>query len=72
MLATTEPARTPRLSLPLNECDSVSPGEWCALNRVGRTTLYKLWKEGKGPEFFMVGSRRRIPRGARPCQGVAA
>ena len=71
MQATTEQARetkrlTPRQSLPLGERESLSPSEYCAAHGIGRTTLYKLWKEGRGPEYFMVGSRRRIPRGALP------
>lgn len=28
---------------------------------VSRTTLYKAWAEGWGPEFFLVGTSRRIP-----------
>ena len=28
---------------------------------VSRTTLYKAWLEGWGPQFFWVGRSRRIP-----------
>ena len=28
---------------------------------VSRTTLYRAWLEGWGPEFFWVGRSRRIP-----------
>jgi hypothetical protein len=41
--------------------------EFCAENRVSRAKLYGLWAQktpdepfGKGPRYFMVGSRRRI------------
>jgi excisionase family DNA binding protein len=66
-----EPERAPpRQSLPLSERESLSPREWCAVHGIGRTTLYKMWKAGCGPEYFMVGSRRRIPRGALPRQAT--
>jgi excisionase family DNA binding protein len=60
---------SPRLKLPLNQRASVTPAEWCSLHGVGLTTLYKLWREGRGPEFFMLGGRRRIPADALPKQG---
>ena len=28
---------------------------------ISRTTLYKAWLEGWGPQFFWVGKSRRIP-----------
>ena len=28
---------------------------------ISRTTLYRAWLEGWGPEFFLVGKSRRIP-----------
>lgn len=28
---------------------------------VSRTTLYRAWSEGWGPEYFLVGKSRRIP-----------
>ena len=31
---------------------------------VARSTLYKAWAEGWGPEFFWVGKSRRIPMDA--------
>jgi len=69
--ARAKPAKFPSKAIPLTERASYSPGEWCALNGIGRTTLYKMWKNGAGPEFVMIGSRRRIPRDAK-MQGGAA
>lgn len=34
--------------------------EFCRNNVVSRTMLYRLWRQGLGPEFFLVGNRRRI------------
>jgi hypothetical protein len=34
--------------------------EFCRAHRVGRATLYELWKRGIGPRYFLVGSHRRI------------
>ena len=28
---------------------------------ISRTSLYKAWKEGWGPSYFLVGKSRRIP-----------
>ena len=30
-----------------------------------RSMVYKLWKQGKGPRFYMVGTVRRISHQAR-------
>jgi hypothetical protein len=34
--------------------------EFCHAHRMGRATLYELWKRGIGPRYFLVGSHRRI------------
>lgn len=35
--------------------------EFCRAFRIGKTSLYELWKEeGKGPRYFQVGNRRLI------------
>ena len=34
--------------------------EFCEDNRISRTTLYKLWKQGIGPRFMQVGERKLI------------
>jgi len=36
--------------------------EFCALYRVSRSQLYKLWREGQGPKFMKLGKRRLISR----------
>jgi hypothetical protein len=69
-LTTEQPSKTKRTHrenpLPLDQRASHSVNEYCALHGIGRTSLYAMWKNGTGPEFFLVGSRRRIPRGALP------
>ena len=39
--------------------------EFCGVERISRSMLYKLWSEGKGPRFYMVGTVRRISQEAR-------
>ena len=34
--------------------------EFCADNRISKSELYKAWREGCGPRYFLVGSHRRI------------
>ncbi len=34
--------------------------EWCRHRRVGKWKLYELWKQGRGPRFYMNGPRRII------------
>jgi hypothetical protein len=38
---------------------------FCEAERMSRSMLYKLWSQGKGPRFFMVGTVRRISHQAR-------
>ena len=38
---------------------------FCEAERISRALLYKLWKEGRGPRYFRVGSHRRITEQAR-------
>jgi hypothetical protein len=38
--------------------------EWCATNKLCRTTLYKLWDEGKGPRYLKAGAKILITRAA--------
>ncbi len=42
-----------------------TPGEFCAAERISRTKLYQLWREGRGPRFYFNGTRRRITHRAR-------
>ena len=34
--------------------------EWCAHRRISRGLLYKLWKQGQGPNWHYVAARRLI------------
>jgi hypothetical protein len=34
--------------------------EFCDAHCVGKTALYALWKEGRGPRYFLNGARRLI------------
>jgi hypothetical protein len=39
--------------------------EFCKAERISRAMLYKLWSQGRGPRYYMVGSVRRISHEAR-------
>ena len=39
--------------------------EYCAAERIARSTLYKLWASGKGPRWYYHGKARRISHHAR-------
>ena len=39
--------------------------EFCEVERISRSLLYKLWGQGGGPRFYRAGSRRLISRQAR-------
>ena len=34
--------------------------ESCEAERITRGMIYKVWAQGKGPRYYMVGNRRRI------------
>lgn len=40
---------------------SLTIAQFCKAHSIGRTTLWKLWREGKGPRHFRVGRTVRIP-----------
>lgn len=40
---------------------ALKPNEWCKKWGSSRSTLYRLWKEGKGPDYIVIAGRRRIP-----------
>ena len=42
-----------------------TPIEFAAAERISRAMLYKLWSQGKGPKFYLIGNRRRISEQAR-------
>jgi hypothetical protein len=45
--------------------NSYTVEEFCTAERMSRSMVYKLWKEGKGPKFYWVGTVRRISPEAR-------
>jgi excisionase family DNA binding protein len=34
--------------------------EFCSAERISRSLLYKLWRQGRGPRYYLAGSHRRI------------
>ena len=34
--------------------------QWCADRHVSRSTLYVMWREGRGPKFYRAGRAIRI------------
>jgi hypothetical protein len=52
-------------------CDisgSHTPTEFCRLEKMSRAQLYKLWKRGQGPGYYLVGTgatHRRITEAQR-------
>src|SRR4029077_19637731 len=39
---------------------SYTVAEFCKAERISRSMLYWLWKHGIGPQYYNVGSHRRI------------
>ena len=51
---------------------SLTVKEFCRLHRIGRTSFYRLLKDGKLPETFLIGKTRRVPyRAALAWRGEA-
>jgi hypothetical protein len=44
---------------------SYTVSHFCEAEEISRAMLYKLWKQGKGPRFYLIGNRRRITPEAR-------
>jgi hypothetical protein len=44
---------------------SYTVNEFCAAERICRTALYKAWREGTGPRFYLNGQHKRITHQAR-------
>ena len=44
---------------------SYTVDEFAKAERLSRSMIYKLWSQGQGPRFYMVGSVRRISHEAR-------
>jgi len=39
---------------------SLTIDEFCRNERISRWKLYEMWKQGRGPRFYLNGPRRRI------------
>jgi hypothetical protein len=62
-----EPARKRQTRvncIPSDRAAAHSIYEFCGAHRISRGTLYKLWREGKGPRFIRAGGRRLISQEA--------
>jgi hypothetical protein len=53
-------AGTPEVSDP-----SYTINGFCRAERISRSLLYELWRQGKGPDFYWAGVTRRITHRAR-------
>jgi predicted DNA-binding transcriptional regulator AlpA len=47
---------------PLQE--AYSPEQFCVLFAISRSSLYKAWREKRGPKFYKIGQSVRISREA--------
>jgi hypothetical protein len=50
-------------AIPLNErraTSAYSVDEFCTKFRISRSKLYALWRDGRGPKFYQLGTVRRI------------
>lgn len=59
------PVRAQKTTSTVVSDPSYTVAEFCALERVSRSMLYRAWKEGWGPRYFMIGVSRRISHRAR-------
>ena len=44
---------------------SFTVDEFAEVERISRACLYQLWGRSEGPEYYLVGNRRRITQAAR-------
>jgi hypothetical protein len=44
---------------------SYTINQFCEIEQMSRSALYKLWEQGTGPRFYFVGNTRRITAQAR-------
>ena len=45
--------------------ESYTIAELCSVEKISRAHLYNLWNRGEGPDYYLVGERRRITEEAR-------
>jgi hypothetical protein len=50
---------------PSTVVQSYTVDEFAEAERISRAMVYKLWGDGKGPRYYMVGNVRRITHQAR-------
>lgn len=60
-----EHARPSRDDKPRDPEPSYSISAFCAVEEMSRDKLYRLWRQGIGPAFYMCGNVRRISHRAR-------
>jgi len=65
MVATAGQRDAARNSPTLITDPSLTIQEFCAAEKVSRPMIYALWKAGKGPRYYYVGTHRRISAEAR-------
>jgi hypothetical protein len=44
---------------------SYTVDEFAEAERISRACLYQLWARGEGPQYYLVGNRRRISQASR-------
>ncbi len=45
--------------------ESYTIKEFCEAEKLSRAMLYRLWAEGRGPRWFLIGTHKRISHDAR-------
>jgi hypothetical protein len=53
------------IALPPVTDASFTINQFCAVEKISRTQLYKDWIAGRGPRFYLVGSHKRISHESR-------
>jgi hypothetical protein len=59
------PARAGKTASASSTDPSFTVAEFCKLERMSRSALYNLWKQQKGPRYYLNGVSRRISPQAR-------
>jgi hypothetical protein len=54
-----------RLMPPIEQGRTYTVDTFCEAERMARSQLYKLWRLGQGPRFYLNGTHRRITPQAR-------
>jgi len=59
------PARAQKTATAAFADPSYTIDEFCEVERMSRSMLYRAWQEGWGPRFYLNGTNRRITHRAR-------